>query len=72
MLKPAEVAEILGVTIVTLARWRQAPPGTGPTFYKVGGRIAYMACDVAKHIRGKRFGTIAEYSDRAAVALPGR
>ena len=39
MLDPAEAAEFLGVSTVTLSRWRSN--GTGPDYYKNGSTIRY-------------------------------
>ena len=39
MLDPVEAAEFLGVSTVTLSRWRSN--GTGPDYYKNGSTIRY-------------------------------
>ena len=43
-LTPAEVAEMLGLSVVTLNRWRTQ--GTGPRYLKPGGRVRYRPEDV--------------------------
>lgn len=57
LLEPEEVAELLGVSVTTLAAWRHQ--GTGPAFTKIGGkRVAYAAEDVEAYLQGqKRQGT---------------
>jgi excisionase family DNA binding protein len=47
LLKPAEVAELLGVTTGTLAQWRSKRPLEEPLpFVKVGHAIRYRESDV--------------------------
>lgn len=48
LLKPEEVAELLGVTVQFLAKWRTY--GQGPKFVRVGGRIRYRPADIEKYI----------------------
>lgn len=38
-IKPPEAAEILGISVDTLARWRCQ--GFGPTFHKMGRAVRY-------------------------------
>lgn len=44
MLSPAELAVVLGVSTVTLYRWRRS--GRGPKFTRAGGQIRYRRRDV--------------------------
>lgn len=41
-------AAYLGVSARTLRRWRMQ--GTGPAFYKVGGRVWYTLSDLAIYV----------------------
>jgi predicted site-specific integrase-resolvase len=56
LLPPDIVAEALGVSVATLARWRCT--GSGPTYIKAGGRIGYEAEDLeAFKARNRRAST---------------
>lgn len=44
LLSSLEVAEILGITEITLCRWRKA--GTGPSYFKIGGKVRYQLGEV--------------------------
>ena len=50
LLEPAETAEILGVTVNTLAKFRM--DGRGPQWVRVGGCIRYEFCALDEYIRG--------------------
>jgi predicted site-specific integrase-resolvase len=39
LLDPIEASEYIGIPAGTLARWRSE--GTGPPYFKFGGRVAY-------------------------------
>lgn len=43
---PAEAAEILDVSVRTLASWRQA--GTGPDYFTAGRVLRYRVSDIAR------------------------
>ncbi len=54
-LKQRQVADMLGVTVRCLERWRAR--GEGPKFFKLVGQIRYLPSDVAAWLatRQKRF-----------------
>jgi len=50
-------AEILGVAVATLEKWRGA--GNGPAFFRFGGgghRVSYRLRDLAEYIQRSRVG----------------
>jgi hypothetical protein len=55
-LTPAQVGERLGVAKRTLANWRgrNATTEKGPSFYKVGGKIIYLAKDIETFLAARR------------------
>jgi predicted DNA-binding transcriptional regulator AlpA len=48
LLRPAEVAEVLGVSERTLANWRCA--SAGPSYVKAGGRVGYRESAVEEYL----------------------
>jgi hypothetical protein len=58
---PSEVAEILGVSVGTLANWRVY--GTGPKFLRVNGGVRYAKTDLLRFLEAGR---------EAAAAKPAR
>lgn len=48
LMKPAEVAEVLGVGEGTLANWRCA--NAGPSYVKMGGRVGYRVAAVEEYV----------------------
>lgn len=56
LLRPDEVAELLGVPVGTMANWRYQ--GRGPAFVKVGRHVRYRRRDVDawidRHVVGGR------------------
>ena len=68
VLTPCEVAHVLGLSIITLARYRVL--GTGPTFYKPSARvIRYRMCDVVAYL-GASVRSTTEAENRASRANP--
>ena len=64
LLTAREVAELLGISIPTLARWRQT--GAGPRFLKLGGRreniVRYRQADIAAFL---------DQAERRSTSDPG-
>ena len=54
MLDPAELAADIGVTTVTLYRWRR--DGRGPKFTRAGSRIRYRRRDVDQWLESRSGG----------------
>lgn len=52
MLKIEEAAERLSVSKHTLNNWRSQ--GTGPTFYKIGGKVRYDSKDLDEFIESNK------------------
>ena len=56
MLKPKQAAEILGVEVDTLTKWRCEK--TGPSFHRIGGfkkgAIRYAPLDLETYIKNSR------------------
>jgi len=52
LLTPAEAAELLRTTVKSLERWRGA--GGGPTYVKIGRRVAYRECDLEAWLEQQR------------------
>ena len=52
LIKERETAEILGVEVSTLRRWRWA--GCGPVFCKLGAAVRYDPEDIAAYIAANR------------------
>ena len=48
LLTPTEVADVLGVSIRTLERWRFE--GRPPRFHRVGRAVRYLEADVVEFI----------------------
>jgi predicted site-specific integrase-resolvase len=53
-----DLAELLGVEIESLAVWRRK--GTGPPFYRIGGRVRYRADEVEQWLHSLRSGSTGE------------
>lgn len=51
LVTPADAAKALGVSTSTLAKWRLS--GEGPTFLKLGARIAYDPEHLRSWVRGR-------------------
>lgn len=51
LLSPDQVADILGVSTSTLAKWRQLGEPELP-FFRVAGRIRYRLSDVESFVEG--------------------
>lgn len=57
LIKPADAARVLGVSIKTLANWRSSGT-TGPRYVRVGSRIFYTQRDLATFVeQGSRLST---------------
>jgi hypothetical protein len=56
--RPKTLAEQLGITEGTLAKWRLY--GTGPNFIRVGRRIAYDPADVTAWLDARRVNSTSE------------
>jgi DNA-binding transcriptional MerR regulator len=52
LLSQQRVAELLGVEIETLARWRRT--GVGPQFYRIANRVRYRVSDLEKWIKQQK------------------
>lgn len=65
-LTPAQVAELLSLSTITLAHWRVA--GTGPRYLKVGGRIRYAEEDVEAYSVARTRSSTTDTGDQAATA----
>jgi predicted DNA-binding transcriptional regulator AlpA len=59
LIRPKTLAEQLGVTEGTLAKWRLFGT-TGPSFIRVGRRIAYDPADVAAWLDARRVTSTSE------------
>ncbi|SCA55797.1 Transcriptional regulator (modular protein) [Candidatus Terasakiella magnetica] len=59
LLDRAELSNLLGVSIRTLARW--AENGTGPKFFKLGGIVKYRILDVDEWVTENTFHKESEY-----------
>lgn len=53
LVKPAAVAEALGIQLKTLTNMRYM--GEGPAFVKIGSRVMYRADDVEAYIEAQTF-----------------
>ncbi|SFN53888.1 helix-turn-helix domain-containing protein [Dokdonella immobilis] len=51
-LTPAEAAELLRRSVVTLERWRRVR--IGPPHYKIAGRVLYSRHDIAAWLQTQR------------------
>ncbi len=51
LIRPTDLAELLGVPVATLANWRCA--GKGPPFLKVGRYVRYRPRDVERWIAAR-------------------
>jgi len=49
-------AQLLGVSVKTLQRWRAVR--LGPPFLKVGKRVKYLRCDLTRYLEQIRVETI--------------
>ena len=58
IIEDTEVAELLGVSVLTLKRWRRI--GKGPCFVKIGRRAAYQISDIKDWIASTRCASTAE------------
>lgn len=56
-LSPAEVAQMLQLSLRTLDRYRRA--GTGPDYHRTGNRVRYRQRDVEAWARARRVDTSA-------------
>jgi excisionase family DNA binding protein len=54
LLTEAEAAKLLTVSTVTLARWRRE--GTGPPWFRVGGRFRYRRDELLAWLEEQRGG----------------
>lgn len=52
LMTPDDVAEMLGVTLYTLAAWRTR--GQGPAYFHLGRRVHYREADVMAFLNGDR------------------
>ncbi|WP_417467846.1 helix-turn-helix transcriptional regulator [Maricaulis sp.] len=52
LLRPKEVADALGLSKATLAKWRVH--GDGPAFIKVGTRVVYAEVDIQDWLADRR------------------
>lgn len=57
LLPPTAAADMLGVSVASLARWRC--DGTGPVFVKLGGRVGYDPADLTAWVESRRRSTTA-------------
>jgi predicted DNA-binding transcriptional regulator AlpA len=51
LLSQRQAAEYLGVSPRTLERWRVT--GDGPSYIKLGRRVAYRECDLIEHVAAR-------------------
>ena len=58
IIEDTEVAELLGVSVLTLKRWRRI--GKGPSFIKIGRRSAYQVEDIKDWIVSTKCSSTAE------------
>lgn len=65
-LSPDQLVERWGgtVKVKTLANWRTN--GDGPTFQKIGNRIAYAMSDIIEYERRRRFKATGDYGKETA------
>jgi excisionase family DNA binding protein len=54
LLTEAEAAELLTVSVVTLARWRKE--ATGPPWFRLGGRVRYRRDELLAWLEEQRGG----------------
>lgn len=62
-LSPQEAASHLGLSVSTLAKFRL--DGSGPSFHKLGGRVAYAMADLDAWARSRKFTRTSDYAERA-------
>jgi hypothetical protein len=55
MLTPAQVAELTGFKVQTLAAWRTGRGGPGPRFHKFGRTVRYKYVDLVEWASDKAF-----------------
>ncbi|WP_315770188.1 helix-turn-helix domain-containing protein [Rhodococcoides kroppenstedtii] len=53
LLTPAQCAEVLNMSVASLANMRYR--GNGPVFVKIGGSVRYRRSDLDTYLRGNRY-----------------
>lgn len=66
LLRPTQLASYLGISLPTLARWRLE--GAGPSFLKIGSRVAYRREAVDQWLAKRERSSTSERSPRAGQA----
>jgi predicted DNA-binding transcriptional regulator AlpA len=60
LMSTEDVADFLSVSVSTLTKWRLT--GSGPSFVRLGSRIAYRPIDVETFIQARAFRSTSEYA----------
>ena len=66
LLKEAEAAEMLGLEVSTMRRWRWA--GRGPRYLKLGGAVRYDPADIEAFKEASRRASTSDPGPQAATA----